>query len=122
MTKYLNPVVLDKGLLYLIQHSSRFVVLSAAPTDFASVAGLLLGTKQPVFISGPATSGSGRKVTLHTITDGVVSADGIVTHWAILNDPLLLLLANGEFATPLTVTGGNAFTTAAFDIILPGLV
>lgn len=121
MTQYLNPRILDYGLTNLVLGTTRLLALSSAPTDYDSLAAKTLGVKDSPVLSGPATSGGGRKVTVAAVTDGTITVDGTATHWALADDKLPGILAWGQFAAPKAFTTADDFATGAFDIILPGL-
>ena len=122
MTQYLNSIVYDHGLIYLINNCNRLCVLSAEPADYADVAVRLLGNKDAPVIAGPLASGNGRKVTVLAITDGTVVATGSITYYALVNDNLEMILTYGQVLFPKAVVDGNAFTFPPLDIIMPGVV
>jgi hypothetical protein len=59
-------------------------------------------------------------VTIAAITDGIVTATGTATHWAITDTANSRLLATGSLSASQVVTNGNMFTLGAFDIGIPG--
>ena len=62
---------------------------------------------------------SGRKVTAAAITDGSVTGTGTATHFAIVDVSATRLLATGSLTTSQSVTSGNTFTIATFDVEIP---
>jgi len=111
--------VFDKGLSYLATNGTRLDICSSEPATYAAVAGVSLGNKTSLSIGAPGDrTGGGRKVTVAQITDGLVTATGTATHYAITNGSSELL-ATGSLAAPQAVTEGNVFTLTAFDIGIP---
>ena len=64
-------------------------------------------------------TGGGRKVTVAQITDGTVTGTGTATHYALVDVSNTRLLATGALTASQSVTSGNTFTLAAFDIGIP---
>lgn len=119
---YINNRVYDHGLLYLVQRTTRLIVVSTGSfTLYADALAAKLGEKAGVVITGPTNSGNGRKVTVPEITNGAVIVDGTIASWALLNDTGSELLVLGGLLLPKPVVVGNTFTLPAFDIIIPGI-
>ena len=107
-------------LNYISSNAENLVICSDEPANYAAVAGLTLGTKTSVVVSGTAAGDvSGRKVTVSSFTNGSVSGNGTASHWAIVDVTGTELLAAGPLASSQSVTNGNTFTLTAFDIELP---
>ncbi|SON55544.1 hypothetical protein HDIA_2003 [Hartmannibacter diazotrophicus] len=113
---YINDSAFDAALNWIKANGLRLDICSAEPATYAGVAAVSLGNKDPIAIAAPADGAvSGRKVSVPQITDGAVSADGDATFWAITNGADTLI-ATGALAASQTVTNGNTFTLAAFDV------
>jgi hypothetical protein len=114
--------VLDNGLTVLDTEANVLHLCSQEPANYAQATSTYtLGNKTGLSVGAPAArAGSGRKVTVATFTDGIVTADGSGTHWAIVDTVNLRLLAVGSLSAPLAVTNGGAFGLSAFDIGIPG--
>jgi len=65
---------------------------------------------------------SRRKVTVAAFSDGAVSGNGTVTHWAIVDTGNSRLLATGTLSASQAVTSGNTFSLPVFDIGIPDAV
>lgn len=113
--------VLDAALAKLDTEANRLDICSSEPTTYsAATSSVTLGNKTSFTIGSPADrSPNGRKVTTTAITDGTVTATGTATHWAITDTSNSRLLATGSLASSQSVTNGNTFTLAAFDIGIP---
>lgn len=125
--------VLDLGLNVLDTEATHVYICSAEPTTYAAAIGANNGTTQfglgnknfgagAVFGSPVARTPSGRKVTSAAITDGSVTTTGTAAAYAIVDSANSRLLATGTLAASQSVTSGNTFTLAAFDVGIPGAV
>lgn len=114
--------VLDNGLTVLDTEANRLDICSTEPATYtAATSTNTLGNKTSLSVGAPAArSPSGRKVTVAAITDGSVSGTGTASHWAVVDTANSRLLAAGALASSQSVTSGNTFTLAAFDIGIPG--
>lgn len=120
---YLNPLILDNGLSALTSGANRLDICSSEPATYAAATGAAsLGNETGYTVGAPADRApSGRRVTARAVTDGEVTATGTATHWAITDTANSRLLATGSLAASQSVTSGNTWTTAAFDIGIPGV-
>lgn len=114
--------VLDNGLTVLDTEANRLDICSSEPTTYtAATSTASLGNKTALSVGAPAArSPSGRRVTVAAISDGSVTGTGTATHWAITDTANSRLLATGSLSASQSVTSGNTFTLAAFDIGIPG--
>ena len=121
---YLNDYVLDLALAYLDTSGNRLDICSQEPATYAAATTTYtLGNKTSLSIGSPADrSPNGRKVTVAAITDGAVTATGNATHWAICDTSGSRLIAAGALSASQSVTSGNTFTLAAFDVGIPDAV
>ncbi|MBZ9794321.1 hypothetical protein [Mesorhizobium sp. ES1-4] len=118
---FLNSLVLDSGLAILVANANKLHICSAEPADYAGTLAVSLGTKNTPTISAiAARSPSGRKVTVSAITNGVISANGDASHWALVDTVNSRLLAAEALDAVLAVNNGDTFTLPAFDIGIPG--
>jgi hypothetical protein len=115
---FISDYVFDAALAKLDTEANRLDICSSEPASYAAATGAAtLGNKTSLSIGAPADrTPNGRKVTVAAITDGTVTATGNATHWAITDTVNSRLLATGALAASQTVTNGNPFTLAAFDI------
>ena len=126
MAAHVEPRVLDLGLNVLDVEATHIYICSSEPTTFTEATSTLaLGSKN--FGAGgcfgaPANGGSAntRKVTSNAITDGSVTATGNAAFWAVVDQTNSRFLAVGQIAAPQSVTSGNTFTLAPFDVQLSG--
>jgi len=121
MADYLHDDVFDSGLSVLDTLVENLYICSTLPTTFTEASSTYkLGTKATPTVSAPADrAGGGRKVTVSAITDGAVSANGTAGFYALTDDSLSKLLAQGDLASTQVVTNGNTFTLTSFDIGIP---
>lgn len=125
MPAFLNDRVLDLGLNVLDTEADALVLCSQQPTNFAEAATTYcLGTKTGISIGAPAArTPSGRKVTVAAIVSGApgsVTATGTATHYGLIDTVNSRLLAAGPLGNSQSLTNGNTFTVAAFDVGFPG--
>ena len=79
-----------------------------------------LGNSTSLSIGAPADrTGGGRKVAVAAISDGSITGTGTVTHYAIVDTVNSRLLATAALTASQSVTNGNTFTLATFDIGIP---
>jgi hypothetical protein len=120
----LDDRVLDVGLAALDTEADKIFVCSQHPTTYAEATSTYaLGVK--VFSAGavfgaPASGSPGRSVTSVAVTDGVITANGTVTAWAIVDSANSRLLATGPVTGSKAVTIGQGFTLGAMTLRLPG--
>lgn len=119
---YLNDVILSLIPQYLIDNGYRLDITSAESATYtAATVTNTLGNKTGIAFGavGDRTP-NGRKVTVTAITGGSVTGTATATHWAICTGTTAAtLLATGLLATAQSVTNGNTFSLAAFDIGVP---
>jgi hypothetical protein len=117
----ISDYVLDAALTKLDTEADRIDITSQEATTYAEATSTYtLGNSTSLAFGAPQDGDtSGRKVTAAAITDGVVSGSGSATHFAIVDVSASRLLATGSLTTPQSVTSGNSFTIAAFDVEIP---
>lgn len=120
----LADYILDLALAELDTNATHLYICSAEPTTFTQATSTFaLGNKTPVTIGAPADrSPNGRRVTVSAISDGSVTGTGTATHWALTKTTGSTLMATGSLSASQSVTSGNTFTLAAFDIGIPDAV
>lgn len=116
---FLADSVLDGLLNQLVTNVTTLFICSQEPTTYAAASSTYkLGTKTPITVGAPgARTPNGRKATVPSFSDGVVSGTGTATHWALCSGSVLL--ATGSLSASQVVTAGNSFSLAAFDIGVP---
>lgn len=116
---YINDLAFDAAIGYLVTNGTRLHICSAEPSSAANAVSLSLGNKATITL-GSATdrTPTGRKTVVPAISDGSVTATGTATHWAIINSGATILSATGALSASQSVTSGNTFTLAAFDLSL----
>jgi len=117
----LNDRVFDNGLTVLDTEANRIDVTSQEATSYAEATSTYtLGNSTSLSIAAPTDrSGGGRKVVVAAISDGSISGTGTVTHYAIVDTSNSRLLVTGSLTASQSVTSGNTFTLASFDIGIP---
>lgn len=113
--------VFDNGLSVLDTEANRIDVTTQEVTTYAEATSTYtLGNSTSLSIGAPEDrSGGGRKVTVAAITDGSISGTGTVTHYAITDTSNSRLLVTGTLTASQSVTNGNTFTLASFDVGIP---
>lgn len=121
MAATLHSDVYDNGLSVLDTATSTLHICSTQPTTLAEATTTYkLGSKTSLSIGAPQAHTTGRKVVVSAISDGSVSATGTAAFFGIVDGTRLL--AAGLLAAPQSVTSGNTFSLAAFDIAIPAPV
>ena len=117
----LNNRVFDNGLSVLDTEATRVDVTSQEASTYAEATSTYtLGNSTSLSIGAPADrSGGGRKVAVASVTDGSVTGTGTATHYALVDTNNSRLLATGALTASQSVTSGNTFTLATFDIGIP---
>jgi hypothetical protein len=112
----ISDYVLDAALSKLDTEADRIDITSYANATVA----YSLGNSTSLAFGSPVDGDtSGRKVTASAISDGSVTSTGSATHYAIVDVSASRLLATGTLSSSQSVTSGNTFTIAAFDVELP---
>jgi hypothetical protein len=113
--------VLDSGLSALDTEGTRLDICTQLPATYTEATSTYTkGNKTSLSIGAPADrGGGGREVTVAQFSDGTVTGDGTVTHWAITDPGNSRLLAANTLASSQAVTNGNTFSLAAFTIGIP---
>ena len=117
----LGDRVFDNGLSVLDTEANKILVTSQEATTFTNAnSTYALGNSTSLSINAPADrTGGGRKVTVAAISDGSITATGTATHYAIVDTANSRLLATAALTASQSVTNGNTFTLATFDIGIP---
>jgi hypothetical protein len=118
---FLNDRVFDNGLTVLDTEANAIHVTSQEATDYTEATSTYtLGNSTSLSIGAPADrTGGGRKVAVAAISDGSITGTGTVTHYAIVDTTNSRLLATAALTASQSVTSGNTFTLATFDIGIP---
>jgi hypothetical protein len=116
--------VLTNGLTVLNTESTHVYICSAEPATYTDASSTMaLGNKNwgaGNAMGAPASaSPNGQKVSSVAITNGSVTASGTATNWAVVDSVNSRLLATGLLSASQSVTNGNTFALASFDIRLP---
>lgn len=116
---YINDEIYDQGLDYADTNGTRVDVCTQEPTTYAEATSTYTKGNKTGLNTGATQSGAtdGRRVIVPAITDGSVTGDGTVTHWA-LTDGSSILLATGALSASQAVTNGNTFTLEAISITI----
>lgn len=114
----------DAYLQYIIDNAEDLHICSQEPVTYAEATSTYtIGDKQTITVGIQADrSPDGRKSTIAAFVDGDVTVTGTATHWAIVDVTGTELLATGELDSSQSVTSGNTFSIAAFDIGVPDAV
>tara|TARA_R110002126_G_scaffold135495_13_gene279750 strand:- start:3988 stop:4359 length:372 start_codon:yes stop_codon:yes gene_type:complete len=118
---FLNDRVFDNGLTVLDTEANSVHVTSAEATTYTeAITTYTLGSSSSLAIAAPTDRvGGGRKVTVASIADGSITGTGTVTHYALVDTTNSRLLATAALTASQSVTNGNTFTLATFDIGIP---
>jgi len=117
----LNNRVFDNGLSVLDLEANEIHVTSQEAADYTGATSTYsLGSSSSLSIGAPQDRvGGGREVVVASISDGVISGNGTVTHYAIVDTANSRLLATGEITVPQVVTSGNTFTLSSITVGIP---
>ena len=117
----LNDRVFDNGLTILDTEANAVHVTSQEATTYAeAITTYTLGNSTSLSIGAPADrSGGGRKVTVAAISDASITGTGTVTRYALVDTTNTRLLATAALTASQSVTTGNTFTLATFDVGIP---
>lgn len=117
----LNDRVFDNGLTVLDTEANKVLITSQEATTYTEAnATYALGNSTSLSIGAPADrSGGGREVVVASVSDGSVTGTGTATHFALVDTSNTRLLATGSLSASQSVTSGNTFTLASFDIGIP---
>ena len=124
MASKLGPYILDFGLNILNAESDKIYLVSADPTTYTEATSTYaLGNKDfgvgGAFGNPADATPNGRKVSSTVVTNGLVTATGTATGWAVVTSGSTRLDANGQLAAPQVVTNGNSWSLDSFDIRKP---
>ena len=124
MADVIGDRVFDNGLTVLDTEATHLHICSTqVPTTFAEATSTYtLGNKSLAAgdVSAPSDrAGGGRKVTVSALSAGTVSASGTAGYYGIVDTTNSRLLAGGRLASAQSVTSGNTFSLASFDIGIP---
>ena len=120
---FIADYIYDLALDQLDTATSTLYICTQEPTNYTEASSTYAkGSKTSLSIGAPAArTPTGRKVTVASFSDGSVSGNGTVTHWAITKDGTTLM-ATGSLSASQAVTSGNTFSLTAFDIGFPAAV
>lgn len=102
-----------------IKTGTRLLYLDAEPADYADALTKQLGYKDSPTFGANGDYASGRRFAVSAITDGVGTATGTCTWYAIVDVTGTLLLAAEEATTPFDIASGGVVTNNAFNISQP---
>jgi len=125
---FLHDDVLDNGLQVLTDDVTTIHYCSAEPDDFADAGALSLGNKSGPTVGAPepraliSAPPDGRKVVVSAVGDGVATATGTISHWALTDTGTSRLLAAGPVGQPFSVNDTDVITSGPFDIGIPAPV
>lgn len=113
--------VFDNGLSVIGGEGTDIHVTSQEAADFTeATATYTLGNATMPGVTGPADrTGGGREVTVAALTNGSITANGTVTHYAIVDTANSRLLATAALTASQVVTNGNTFSLDSFTIGIP---
>jgi hypothetical protein len=121
---FIADYVLDAALAKFDTEANAIHICTQEPVSYTeAVTTYTKGNKAGITIGSPTdASPNGRKVGVSAITDGTVTGNGTVTHYAIVDTVNLRLLATSSLTASQVVTSGNTFTLSSFDIRIPDAV
>ena len=119
MPAFWNDDCPDAALNVIVNATKTLHICSSQPMTFANVATFTLGNKTAPAIGSPVDGTTGRKVVVSAITGGNVTANGTAGFYAIVDTANSKLLASNALAATQSVTSGNTFSLASFDIGIP---
>jgi len=114
--------VLDAALQYIEDNGDEMHICTSEPTTYTEAATTYTrGSTTPTYTGpaeGDAGDGDGRKLTVDAVSGGSVTGSGsaTVTHVAIVDVSATKLLYVTSLASSQSVTAGNTYDLAAWDI------
>jgi len=113
--------VFDNGLSVIGGEGTDIHVTSQEAADFTEATSTYtLGNATMPAVTGPTDrTGGGREVTVAALTNGSITGDGTVTHYAIVDTANSRLLATAALTASQVVTDGNTFSLDSFTIGIP---
>lgn len=122
---FINDIEYDALLNSIQDNVGTLHICSQEPLNYTeATVTYTLGNKSAPVVNEPSDKGGGgREIIVDAITDGVATADGDGSHWALVKDSATTrLLAAGALAAPQTLTDGNPFTLTTFAVGVPDAV
>lgn len=113
--------VFDNGLSVIGDEGTEIHVTSQEAADFTeATATYTLGNATMPGVAGPNDrAGGGREVVVSALTDGTITGNGTVTHYAVVDSTNSRLLATAALTASQVVTDGNTFSLDSFTIGIP---
>jgi hypothetical protein len=118
---YFHDNILDSGLSLLDTAGTVLHICSSEPTTFAGTTTASLGNSTINIPAPAARTPNGRKVVVPAVTGASVTASGTATHYAITDPTGSRLLVANTLSASQAVTTGNTWSTASFDVGIPGV-
>ncbi len=121
MAAYFHNDIYDLGLSELDTDANALHICTQQPATYAEATSTYTkGNKTSITVSAPgARAGGGREVTISAITDGAVTGDGTVTHYALVDTGTSRLLVAQSLSASKAVNNGDVFTVASFKVGIP---
>jgi hypothetical protein len=119
---YMNDLLYDLILQELETSGTRLDICSQEPATYTEATSTYtLGNKTAITYTGPVDRApNGRKTTVDAISGGSVTGTGTASHWAISKTTATTALyAAKTLSASQSVTNGNTFSLAAFDVGIP---
>ena len=116
---YINDLALDAACNWFISNVTRLDLCTQEPTNYTEATSTYSrANKTGMTMTGPADgTPDGRKATFPAVTDGTVTADATVSHWAISKVSATTALgAAGALAASKAISTVVPFSSDAFDI------
>jgi hypothetical protein len=121
---FVGDRVLDLGLNVLDTESTHLYLCSQEPTTYTEATSTYARGNNNfgaggVFGAPSAGSPNGRKVASAAVSAGSITSTGSAANWAATDNTNSRLSAAGALAASQSVTSGNTWAMASFDIRLP---
>ena len=117
---FLSEHVYDRGLAVLDTEATAIHIVSAEPTNFATLNSL---GSAAVSVGAPgARTGGGRKVTVAAVTNAAVTSNGTAVAYCIVDATNSRILVTAPLSASQAVVAGNTFSLPAFDVGIPAAV
>jgi hypothetical protein len=119
---YMNDLLYDLLLAGFSTIATRLDICSQEPATYTEATSTYtLGNKTGITYQAPADrTPNGRKIAVDAISGGSVTGTNTATHWAITKPTATTALyAAKSLSAPQSVTSGNTFSLATFDIGVP---
>lgn len=117
---YLNDLILDNGLSFFASNAEKVFMCSQEPSTYTQATNTYaLGVSGDLTVGSPEDrTAGGRKVVIEAIADGVFTANGTASHYAVVDVSNGRLLSAAPLDSSQVVYTDNPFTMAEIEVAI----